>query len=460
MTTGSDQDPNQNTPGNEAVFVAPPQSLFQLLFMMVGGTVRSLTRDFPRGLIPHLLRLVAFSLVILAVNTFLVVYVNEGFTPTRSNPWVDITSLRAPKETAHLFWSIAAIMLASTFGRIRTYGILRFMGDLVGFPLWLLTCVRSSGQSWLAALLFGAAVALVAGIFVRSMHLSLLLAAFLALSFSAQVRSHLLLVVALGISDLKRLLRPVIKNPGPIHLAPIALGIFGAAVGLALSAFLPFDTTGNVIASIALAVIVILLKFRVLSSRTASVVLGLALFHVLFSQTTGVSADDGGWREGGSSLQTWVESPGALTAVEEGASTSLLGGLAAMFGSIGWGALQNGIGAAVDFLTKVPGSTGLAITPVGPGPIDVATYGREIMNAGSPEAAQRAAAMGIWRRFLPPGLSGRMERYTGSVLDFPNTDPGAPRGSSGGAGGSGGSGSSRPTTPTERKAPKLPDFEE
>jgi hypothetical protein len=86
------------------------------------------------------------------------------------------------------------------------------------------------------------------------------------------------------------------------------------------------------------------------------------------------------------------------------ANPGQLGAVGTVVGSAMWGAVQN----------RLP------ITPptvAGPGIIDTGQYLSDIARAGSPEAANRAAAKGIYDNLLP-GLGDTMNPMVKSMLDL------------------------------------------
>ncbi|MFO7918112.1 MAG: hypothetical protein R6V13_08540 [Anaerolineae bacterium] len=380
----------------------------------------------------HVLMMVMVFLTILAANLYLVVFVNDGFASAPRSQLYYVTALPETRITVTIFWLVIITLLTGLGARISRYGWRRFGYDLVQAPAWLYACIEVTGKGWVFPFLLGAGVALALSLPIQNPFTLLAIAAMALLSFTAQLRSGLLYFTVLAAAEIYRK-----RQEQRLNLGALSLAIFGLFIGLLISYFLPFKPYSALILMVFFFAIAVLVRTGRLGSNAAASILIVLACRLFLFRTMNTLAHDGGWREGGGNLADWGQSPGAAEATAQGIVPSFLGSLWSLFSSIGSGVAQN----------LLPGPSP---TVAGPGVLDIAGYGAEIMNAGSPEAANRAAASGIYDRLLP-GFGGVMNPMVESVLNF-GRGGGEGSGSDRGGGGQSSGGGSRGRGSTRRDA--------
>lgn len=363
----------------------------------------------------RVLMMVVVFLAIFAVNLYLVVFVNDGFRSAPRGRLYYVTALPETRITVTIFWLVIITLLTGLGARISRYGWRRFGYDLVQAPAWLYACVEVTGKGWAFPFLLGSAVALLLSLPIQNGFTLLAIAAMALLSFTAQLRSGLLYFAVLAAAEIYKK-----RQEQRVNLGALSLAIFGLFIGLLISYFLPFKPYSALILMAIFLVGAVLVKTGRLGGNAVAFILIAFACRLLLFRTINALAHDGGWREGGGNLADWAQSPGAAEATAQGIVPSFFGSLWSLFSSIGSGVVQN----------LLPGPSP---TVAGPGVLDIAGYGSEIMNADSPEAANRAAASGIYDRLLP-GFGGVMNPMVESMLNFGR---GGAEGSGPGGGGRG-----------------------
>ncbi len=402
------------------------------MWRILGSAVHRFSLKMRKISVYHVLMMAVVFLTIFAMNLYLIVFVNDGFASAPRNRLYYVTALPGTRITVTIFWLVVVTLLTGLGARIRRYGWRRFGYDLVQAPAWLYACVELAGKGWAFPFLLGAGAALALSLPIQNQFTLLAIAAMAFLSFTAQLRSGLLYFSVLAAAEIYKK-----RKEQHLNLGALSIAIFGLFVGLLVSYFLPFKPYSALILMALFFAGAALIRTGRLGSNAVACMLIVFAWRLFLFRTLNSLAHDGGWYEGGGNLRDWGQSPGAAEATAQGIVPSFLGSLWSLFSSIGSGVAQN----------LLPGPSP---TVAGPGVLDIASYGSEIMNADSPEAANRAAATGIYDRLLP-GFGGVMNPMVESMLNF-GRGGGEGSGTDRGGGGQSSGGGSRGRGSTRRDA--------
>ncbi len=287
-----------------------PESLLQLLIMMVKGFITGL----PRMLVKNIFKIIVVTVLILLIHTYLLVDLNEGFWYDQFNKFSGMINVKNQDTGAITFWAVAMILVTQLWRKSRTKGLFKTLGEVISIPVWLGSCIKNAGKSRFVALSIGAAISILLSIFISNNWTILVLAIMAIFSFSARAQSLLGLAVNLAVSDINKVLRKG-KKRAPL-LATSSLVVGGIAIGLVAALFIP-----NIfILQLGIVVLLLVLSFlqakNIISPSTAAGVLIFAGIQVILMKYNIALADDGGKSEAGGTWSAWVGSPGAGEAVK------------------------------------------------------------------------------------------------------------------------------------------------
>ena len=93
-----------------------PETLIQLLFMLV----KSFIKNLPKNIVLDLVILAISFFIVLFIQTYLIVGVNEGFYADPENPFISMTALDEYRPGAIVFWSIAMFLASTLIYKMKT----------------------------------------------------------------------------------------------------------------------------------------------------------------------------------------------------------------------------------------------------------------------------------------------------------------------------------------------------
>jgi len=301
-----------------------PLTLLKLFGHLIKGYIKSI----PSMVVWMIVRAVLSFIIVFILHTYLVVYVNEGFTQNPNSPIYKLIAFPGTRASAMAFWSIAAYLLSSIAGRIWFQGPLQFFSDLVSFPNWTIKSFKRAKGSGLSALLFGIAIALLISLIIKNNYIIIIAAIGIFFSFTQQKKGLLFLLLSTGLSDIKR----IFKKKRLVNHGIISVFIFGLILGLIISLFVPSRPLGHIFAIIICIAGIILTSRKKVSPITIMFALLFMAANTAVFIKTGVFADDGGWKEAGSTFSSWFNSAGSGQAMTMALPPALLSLFTSLFG--------------------------------------------------------------------------------------------------------------------------------
>ena len=302
------------------------------------------------------------------VNVWLMAVRYEGSVSPEGAPAMSKDNVIA----GGIFWALFPMVVCSAIGYRRAVGKERFWRDVRRLPITLVSLFRRDGSGGWVHLLWGAAIALAATLVVPPA-----VGAVLGVGLLVGAPTIVGSVLSSAFAQLWRLIGRVV-NPSKDHrVAPIlkvAVGILGWAAALIIGFVLPGEWIRLVLA-VGCAGVAIFLGRRgaagpAVAAAVALVVVALGWFVVEVLTASAALADDGGFAECGSNLETWLRNCagagevrrravlGAVVASPAGligfVSGGLVGGVAALSGGGPWWdrlGLEELPGGAVDPVT-------------------------------------------------------------------------------------------------------------
>ncbi len=405
-----------------------PESVWQFVIMVLRG-IRS---NYKRILRTLLFQVIVIVPLLTFLNTYIIAYLNQGVLKMEgiNNPtehWHYFLRLGGNQSAVDALWFLIMYVLFSLYGRISATGLRQFILDLGGTPAWTVRNLTSARRQGVPALLLGMAIALLLTVATRNRLLFVVVSIGILLSYTRRDRNSLLLVLRLIWSDLQRLVR---RRRPPTMLSPsmIAICLMGALLGTVILAFLPGQPySALLLCAVCLALGVLLVLGRI-GPRTALAMLGLFVGQGFCSALLkAVSAHDTGWTEGGATLVTWLNSPGAIDLILAGVRPGVAGVAGALSGSTLSG-LTSGILAS----PIGPGTAGAASPAPAAAPASVTSAAAEAALTGAPSAQAAAAAAAPTPAQEPAGASGPDETpasggsATEAVLGWTPSQAGGP----------------------------------
>ncbi|MCX7842294.1 MAG: hypothetical protein N2489_04385 [Clostridia bacterium] len=279
-----------------------PESFLELL--------KYILKKVPGVIMKRLPSMILTALVGLAIHTYMMVFINEGFN--LSNNWVSaFLNTRGQRIGPAILWTAIGIVFPFIFDKIRSGQLIPAIMRLIQIPGTLKATYDKSGKEGLPLVLIGAGSACIIGSRL-GWPTNLILGTALLSGLGNMGRSILMLLITTAWTDIKKWLGDRIKNTGKIDMKAFTLVMSGASMAFIVAAILPF----KLFIGLALLAAGIFLKYNNKQIKTA--VFFLVSFSAYFFLIRKVYADDGGWKEAGGSWGRWIRSQGAITAVLNG----------------------------------------------------------------------------------------------------------------------------------------------
>lgn len=295
----------------------PPQNVGQLFTRPLGQFFRNL----PRRWWIYLVGLGGLAVGVWIFHIYLMVGPNEGFYVKARHPILGEV-LNAPGGGGGiLFWLLAGILLGTVVIRLFTRGVGPFFKQLSGMVPFVRASIQASGRRGLAAACFGAAFALLVALILRNFMASLVLFLLTLIALLMQQRSLPALIM--------RFVFPKLSRGASLNPAFIGMIVGGMTIGFLLGV-IPWWIAWLIFLILALGGGVALLLLKPGSVKLGRGMAILLMGLMLFSLTTPVLADEGGWQEAGGTFDSWWNSDYADPAIEMG----ILPGLFAAFGAL------------------------------------------------------------------------------------------------------------------------------
>lgn len=449
----------------------PPQTLLELFQLLL--------KKFLIGLIWQIPLAIIVFVAVWLFHTWLMVYVNEGFAPGGSGETVQlllqklglggvpflggfvalitgiVDALLATRGrgflTGTLFWMLLMSLLVGTLVRF-IWGPVTFFKDGFGAPAWVArTLSRSRPPMVVLACLFGGGAAgMAAGIVIGHPFLlgSRLLALVMGLHGLTQILARggtlTFLIARLGWSDFQKWqdkTRPVKRFRQDWMVA----AVLGLTAGLLVASVLPFllfcGCAGFLFLLVGtlLAVFLGMAKGKGAAAPAAAALLMVFGSLVLTLISIPLYADDGGWKESGGTMQSWLNSPGSGVAMGLGLGPAagavagiLAGGLAGTAAGVAAGAAAGAAeGAAAGEVGAEAGAAGAAAGEVGAGAGAVGAGAGAVGAGAGAGPVSSALGSGATAAAAIPGIDEPVG-YMPSVVDAVFAGEGQPGGPGGG----------------------------
>ncbi|MCL7413993.1 MAG: hypothetical protein M8353_10340, partial [ANME-2 cluster archaeon] len=299
-----------------------PQTLLQLLKLLIVGMITGFRKNIPF--------IIGLSLLTWLVHTYLLVVVNEGFYP--SNPEAtSMLALEGSKLSGTLFWTLLGMISMNLFYKIRQGRLTRTIKNIGTSPRWVRQSHKQAGPIALPIILGTSALGLYFGVKLNNPLVNLQLAFILSGGIIAQRESLLTLALNLFWSDTHRLLK---KPKGKFNLPGAVMGITGTTLGFILAIFLAKSAFFGFLAIILLLGLMaaFMLKQKGMIGGRALPAIIILIYACIFILIPAF-ADDGGWQESGGTFDQWIASEGALIAISMGLSPAVGMGLGGLLGA-------------------------------------------------------------------------------------------------------------------------------
>ncbi|HEX7166038.1 MAG TPA: hypothetical protein VF230_03560 [Acidimicrobiales bacterium] len=282
------------------------------------------------------------------VNVWLMAVRYEGSVTPAGTPATSKDNVVA----GGLFWALLPMLICSIVGYRRAVGRERFWRDVRGLPTALVALVRRDGARGRAHLLWGAAVALAAGLIV-----SPAVGAVLGVGLLVSAPSVLGQMVASLVGQVyQRILGRAAPATAGAPAAPAAqagppvmsaaVGVLGGAIALTAGFLLP-GRGMRILLALACAAGAFYLGQQLKASTAAALVVlfGAAALAADAVFASPAFADDGGFAECGSSLSTWIENcAGAGEVRRLAGSGGVIAGIAGPLGTFIGGLVAGFVG--------------------------------------------------------------------------------------------------------------------
>ena len=313
--------------------VAPPETIFQLLKMMVVGFVKNI----PKVGLWYLVKSLAVFLGIMFVNYYVIAVKNEGFggNPEPGTVWYYLFNLGANKAAFNILVVVASFLLTSIISQIRARGFKKFFSDLIHVFHWTGYCAVKAGKWSLPSLLFSAGLISLVGLIANNRVLFVTLAIGQFFAFIAQNRNLTYTATRVCWNDFQRAFRG--KRPRtPVNEGVVGFLPLGFLLGVMFLFLLPFQFVK--VGSVLLAVVFVGLGIFLSMGRTtpravASILLFVGVNLLWFRLFGRTFADDGGRGEVGGSFGNYMRDPGGQAVIKNGVQPGLLGALGGLLGS-------------------------------------------------------------------------------------------------------------------------------
>lgn len=302
----------------------------------------------------NLVKAILFSAVVWVLHTFIMVYLNQGFSANDSL-WSQLINVEGLFVNSMVIWALIGGLVPLIINFFKNGGNLsEKMRQFVQFPSYIISLFRSSGGVFLSALFFAIGGALFVNRYLTGLT-GMALGAVLTnsvISFLSNRGSFFIYSVRLIAEDVQMTLLQKRSNLSPQSLSfvmgafSITMLLTGLLEMIAPWMFIYWRTT--MIVMIVLGFVFhfqkrppqngnfILILF--LSTATLSLLIE-AIFPYLIA-----FADDGGWQEAGGNFKDWIMSQGALQSSLRGLPPAIAATLSHLLANLG----SNFVGAGFD----------------------------------------------------------------------------------------------------------------
>jgi hypothetical protein len=321
-----------------------PQTLGQLIRKLLKQIVTGMLKSVPKSL--------AVAAVVTVINTYLLVFVNEGFSG--GDPLLGMILVLQGNELAGaLFWLLLGTLGVAAVHQLREKRLGATLGSVGQVPALFRGSFDASQPITLSVLLFGAAFMVAVMSWLGNLLIGVELAIVFLGAMITKGESLTALAFRLGYSDFQQS-RGRKPAEAPFNPSWTGVAIAGFLGGMVLALLLhPGLVIGLVLGGV-LAVIGYFLIGRNTGPRPVAPLLLFCALVIAAMVVVPVLADDGGWQESGGTVQGWVQSEGAVRAVVNSAvaggataagvalGTSLATAGAGVQGSMGGGGSSGG----------------------------------------------------------------------------------------------------------------------
>ncbi|HUP84372.1 MAG TPA: hypothetical protein VM143_01775 [Acidimicrobiales bacterium] len=301
-------------------------------------TLMELVRQFPewakKNVVSVVVSAAVSGVVAYVINVWLMAVRYEGSATPKGAPATSKGNFLA----GGLFWALLPMVLCSVVGYWRAVGTERFFHDVRGLPMTMVRLFRRDGAQGRVHLLWGSAIALVAGVIV-SPAAGAVLGVGLLLAAPSVVGQMISSLVAQVWAQVSRRVAPTKVHPVPPAMSA-AVGLLGGAVALVGSFVVPSQTIRLVVAAACAGAAIYIGQQSKMAGAAALLLLvasAYAVADVLFASSA--FADDGGFAECGSTVSAWLENCAGADVVrqlaaEGGLIAALTGPMGTFFGEL------------------------------------------------------------------------------------------------------------------------------
>lgn len=325
--------PPSSMPAKKKKELKPPETLFQLIVLII----KVLISNLPKTIILALF----MAGLTWVVHTYLIAKVNNGLMYNAGANALNavVNWQRANFPGVEAFWGLASYFLSNSIGRIFTAGIFNWVKGFLMLPVYITQSFSKIKIKSLHFLFFGIITALLASYFIKNFMVSWVLALGILLTMTAHFQSTEALVLRLMLSDVQRLFRTRFLNQ-EIQSDGIYIILLGLSAGFAISGFWRTKLTYTFVSFWVFLAIFIALLFLLKRKEARQILLfllvitgGIFLYYLpVLAVCLGgnVSGTGGNWLK-------WWGFRGADTVRKMGimpATSSLLGSLLGTAGAI------------------------------------------------------------------------------------------------------------------------------
>ncbi len=335
-------DKNGQAGKEQKLLAAPPESIWQLLKLMVSGFIRSI----PKAGLWFLVKSVAVFFAIMYVNYYYIAVKNEGYggTPVPGTVTYYLFNLGANKAAFNILVAVASFLLTSIFSQIKSRGFKGFFTDLFHTFSWAGYCTLKAGRWSLPSLLFTAGLMMLVGFFVNNRVLFITLAIGQFFGFISQNRNLTYVAVRVGWNDVQKTFLG--RKPGnAVNEGVAGLLPLGFMLGALTLILVPFQYM-KVLSFLLMVLFIGLGIFLSLGKTTPRAVASILVFvgvNLLWFRLFGrIFADDGGKNEIGGNFGNYLRDPAGQMIVTNGVQPGILGALGGLLGSM----VSGGVSAA------------------------------------------------------------------------------------------------------------------
>ncbi len=271
----------------------------QLLSTRVSAFLKDMTANLPKMLLAGAIGAGVGYLT----NVYVMAYRKDGYQV----PPGGIASGQGNLVRGTSFWFVASMVISAIITHFVMVGPERFSSDVREFPGRIRKLITGDGEAALAHALFGFGGATLIT-WVLGPSLSGAVAVGLVLSMATLVRP----VVTGGLMVAWRWILGKVapQNPAKTRMESVAVSTLGAAGAMALAVVVHSNGL-RFIFGFAAIVGALVLTGRINVKTSAFLIFVAAVAAVEFFDIAPVLADDGGWRECGSSLRNWLTCTGS-----------------------------------------------------------------------------------------------------------------------------------------------------